>query len=149
MGHPRPSEVDLEGPRHRGDTRSPPSREPPLKIAVSKIYRNDTCTLKVSGPTLSRPSSAIVQERIYKIQREQKTRADATAHATQAEKGCHTRRQKVSGPFTGGDHEEVVGPIFPPLEQKSLHTTFIIGGLNFAIARTHQLHNFNCRGIAL
>ena len=85
-----------------------------FKIAVSKIYRNDTYTLKVSGPTLSRPSSAIVQERIHKIQREQKTEAKATPHATQAEKGRLTHRQRISGPLSGGDHEEVVGPIFPP-----------------------------------
>ena len=69
----------------------------------------------MSGPTLSRPNAIIVHERRDKIQRERKTRANATTYATQAEKGCHTRRQKISGPFTVGDHEEVVGPISPPV----------------------------------
>ena len=35
-----------------------------------------------------------------------------------------------------------------PLEQKSLHTTFIVGELILQL-HTHQLHNFSCRGINL
>ena len=82
---------------------------------MAKINRNDTCTLKVSGPTLSRPNSAIVQERIYKIQRERKTRADATAQANNSGKkdAIHVVERSL-GRLPGGTTRRWSGPFSPP-----------------------------------
>ena len=70
----------------------------------------------MSGPTLSRPSAVIDQERIDQIQREQTTRANPPEHATQAEKKPY-KSSEVLWAVYRGDHVEVVGPIFPPVNK--------------------------------
>ena len=51
-------------------------------------------------------------------------------------------QHSVSSLFRNSTHETV------PLEQKSLHTTFIVGELILQL-RTHQIHNFRCEGTNL